>query len=951
MNAPTSTPAFNPGSIVRARDREWVVLPESKGSDLYLRALGSGDDDRVRLLAELEQIEQALFPSPDPADAREGSQQSGQLLRDSMLLKLRAGAGPFRAIGNLAFEPRAYQLVPLLMALRQEVVRLLIADDVGIGKTIEAGLILRELIDRGEVKGFTVLCPPHLCEQWQEELSEKFHLQPVIVSRHTAARLERGLLQSESLFQHYPYTIVSLDYIKSNRRRDEFLISCPDFVIVDEAHTCAQGNAQGRHQRYALLKGLAAKASRNMLLLTATPHSGDEQAFRNLLGLLDPEFATLAKLDDARNPIRKRLALHMVQRRRQDIAEWRDNTQFPDRETGETAYRMQGDWMALFQDVVDYARELVDRAEQLDQLQQRLHWWAALALLRCISSSPAAAVRTLQNRIDRSVQPGANTAQAIETLDELGNRTILDSSDESQDDLEPSAQIEDIPLLQQLISRAESLQGPKADPKLKQLIATLKPMLEAGYRPVVFCRYIPTAHYLAEYLGKAFKAYNVECVTGELHPSEREDRVEALSDREGSPILVATDCLSEGINLQEYFDAIIHYDLAWNPTRHEQREGRVDRFGQRTPVVKALMLYGDNNPVDGAVLKVIIRKAEAIRKALGVSVPMPEDENRVTQAIMQTVLLTRGMDSGMSQMGLGLEFGDSLEDLEHQVDVSWDSAREKAKRNRTIFAQQAIHPDEVLPEWQRMQEVLGNQNDVQRFITQALAALRAPLQPHQQHFRMSWSELPHAIRERLESHGIRRLDHLGFDLPLPRDVVYIHRSHPLVTVLADELAERALESEDLPASERPARRAGAITTNQVQQRVILALLRLRTNLVVEREGNRREMLAEEAVTVVMEGNQPPRQLATQEAVELFNLAPSQNTLPDVRERAVRQALERLQEQQTVLDNIARDHGQQLLQDHRRVRDSERDGRGTFQVNPQLPADILGVYVLMPEVAF
>ena len=216
---------------------------------------------------------------------------------------------------------------------------------------------------------------------------------------------------------------------------------------------------------------------------------------------------------------------------------------------------------------------------------------------------------------------------------------------------------------------------------------------------------------------------------------------------------------------------------------------------------------------------------------------------------------------------------------------------------------------------------------------------------------MSWGELPAAIQQRLEGHGIRRLDQIGFKLPLPRDVAYIHRSHPLVTVLADELAERALESEDLPAADRPARRAGAITTNQVNQRTIIALLRLRTNLVVEREGNRKEMLAEEAVTVVMEGNQMPRQLSTEEAVSLFNLDATQNTTPDVRERAVKQALERLQEQQSALDDIARGHGQQLLQDHRRVRDSEREGRGTFQVNPQLPADILGVYVLMPEVAF
>src|SRR5690606_13033024 len=109
----------------------------------------------------------------------------------------------------------------------------------------------------------------------------------------------------------------------------------------------------------------------------------------------------------------------------------------------------------------------------------------------------------------------------------------------------------------------------------------------------------------------------------------------------------ATDCLSEGINLQEHFDAVVHYDLSWNPTRHEQREGRVDRFGQRRPAVRALMFYGADNPIDGAVLQVILRKADSIRKALGVMVPMPEDESRVTQAIMQSVLLVKNDASGL----------------------------------------------------------------------------------------------------------------------------------------------------------------------------------------------------------------------------------------------------------------------------------------------------------------
>lgn len=948
MNAPVTQTDFTPGSIVKARGREWIVLPESSDTDLYLRPLGSGDDDKVRLLTELENVEAALFPPPSPEEAREGNRQAGLLLRDSLLLKLRAGAGPFRAIGNLAFEPRAYQLVPLLMALRQPIVRLLIADDVGIGKTIEAGLILRELIDRGEIQGFTVLCPPHLCEQWQEELAEKFHLRPEIVSRHSAARLERGLLQSESLFQQYPFTVVSLDYIKSDRRRDEFLNSCPDFVIVDEAHTCVQSSAQSRHQRHALLQGLAENQARHMLLLTATPHSGDDQAFRSLLGLLKPEFAQLERLDDTRNPLRQQLANHLVQRRRQDIAEWRDNTQFPERSVGETAYQMQGEWQALFQDVVDYARELVDRAESLDHVSQRLHWWAALALLRCISSSPAAAVRTLKNRIHNSQKESIT----ISELDNQANRTILDSSDDTQDDLEPDAHLEDIPLLESFLKRAADLYGPKKDPKLKQLVTTLTPMLKEGYRPVVFCRYIATAQYVAEELHKRFPSHSVGCVTGELHPAEREERVLELTQAQGSALLVATDCLSEGINLQDAFDAVIHYDLAWNPTRHEQREGRVDRFGQRSPTVKALMLYGDNNPVDGAVLRVILRKAEAIRKALGVSVPMPEDENRITQAIMQTVLLTRGADSGMSQMGLGFdEPSHSVDDLANHVDVTWESALNKAKRNRTIFAQQAISPEEVLPEWQRMQEVLGSQQDVKRFIKQSLSALRAPLSEQADgRYHLSWDALPRAISQRLESHGITNLRDIGFAMPLPRGTSYIHRSHPLVTVLADELAERALEASDSEI-ERPARRAGAITTAHVKERVVIALLRMRTNLTLVREGTRREMLAEEAVTVVLDGQHPPRSLTTQEAVDWFALEATQNTPPAVRERAVSNALKHLGTHQKALDHIGQEHGQQLLKDHRRVRDAERHGRGSFEVKPQLPIDVLGVYVLMPEVAF
>ncbi len=162
---------FAVGSLVKARGREWVVLPGSDDDMLLLRPLGGTEDEVTGVYRPLEPVEPAAFDLPDPA--RLGDFASCRLLRDAIRLGFRSSAGPFRSFAQLAVEPRPYQLVPLLMALKLDPVRLLIADDVGIGKTVEAGLIARELLDRGEVRRLAVLCPPHLAEQWQAELREQ----------------------------------------------------------------------------------------------------------------------------------------------------------------------------------------------------------------------------------------------------------------------------------------------------------------------------------------------------------------------------------------------------------------------------------------------------------------------------------------------------------------------------------------------------------------------------------------------------------------------------------------------------------------------------------------------------------------------------------------------------------------------------------------------------------
>ena len=266
---------FQVGSLVQTRGREWVVLPDSAEDFLVLRPLGGLDDEIAGVFPSLEEVKPARFELPDPDQA--GDFNSARLLRDAIRLGFRSSAGPFRSFGSIAVEPRPYQLVPLLMALKLDPVRLLIADDVGIGKTIEACLIARELLDRGEIRRIAVLCPPHLAEQWQREMKEKFHIDAVLVLPGTARRLEAQRRHpSESVFERFPFVVVSTDYIKSDRRRDDFIRTCPEFVIVDEAHTCAASTEgrTGQHKRNELIAALSKDPERHLLLVTATPHSG-----------------------------------------------------------------------------------------------------------------------------------------------------------------------------------------------------------------------------------------------------------------------------------------------------------------------------------------------------------------------------------------------------------------------------------------------------------------------------------------------------------------------------------------------------------------------------------------------------------------------------------------------------------------------------------------------------
>ncbi len=737
--------SFAVGALVTARGREWVVQPQSQPDFLILAPLGAGDDEITAVIPTLEQVTPASFPPPQADDA--GPASGAGLLRTALRIGFRASAGPFRSVARLAVEPRAYQLVPLLMALRQETVRMLISDDVGIGKTIEAALIAAELLEQGDARGLAVLCGPALAEQWQGELASKFGIQAELVLPGTIRRLERGLLQGETIFDRFPHLVVSIDFIKRPGLREMFWLGCPDLLIVDEAHTCVTDDqaagARSRMLRHELVKRLAADQSRHLILVTATPHSGKDAAFRNLLALLGPD---LPEVDTDTAEGRERLARHFVQRRRADIRSFLDqSTPFPqDRLTAERPYQLSPAYRALFDDVLHYAREQVQDTEG-GQLTQRVRYWSALALLRAMASSPRAAAATLLTRA---------RAEAVEEADRIGRSAVLDLPDEEtleSADATPGADTDAADddtaqrrRLRRFAARAAELEHGH-DTKLDQVYEVVSELLADGFNPIVFCRFIDTAEYVAEHLERRLSSgYAVAAITGTLPPDERQARIrELVADENRRPVLIATDCLSEGVNLQEWFQAVVHYDLAWNPTRHEQREGRVDRFGQRFPTVRAATVYGTDNGIDGIVLDVLLRKHEQIRRALGISVPVPDRSDDVVQAILEGLLLR---DSPGEQLPLAFEWDTTKRDSLHS---DWDSAAARERRSITKYAHAGIQPDEVARELAEVRASLGTPREVAAFTEEALRSLRADVTISLNALRVATAALPAGLRDRL----------------------------------------------------------------------------------------------------------------------------------------------------------------------------------------------------------
>ncbi|MCP2014388.1 superfamily II DNA or RNA helicase [Deinococcus sp. HSC-46F16] len=521
---------------------------------------------------------------------------------------------PFFAVSASRIDPLPHQLEAVYgVLLKRPRIRFLLADDPGAGKTVMGGLLLKELRYRKLLDRVLIVTPANLTDQWRREMHDKFGETFQVINRDVA-----GLAYGENPWEEENLVVTSVDFAKRDEHLDNLRRVHWDLVIVDESHRLSAtkyGSEIKRSQRYKLGEVLA-QTSAHMLLLTATPHQGDDEKFRLLLELLEPDlFATTGLLREAagkgENPI-------MLRRLKEDMTDFDGKPLFPPRYVHTPQFRLSPSERALYDRVTDYVTKHFRKAWD----DRRRNVGLAMTVLqRRLASSSYAINRSLENRLKR--------LQALrDDVNKLADDPYLGYTEDELEDLpeEERWELEDrlaerltlarnLPQLEAEIRELESL-GREArtlakleqDRKLLELLKVLGKL--NGEKLLVFTEHKDTLNFLVGVLHK--QGYAVTHIDGSMGLEERVGREHEF--RDSAQVMVATEAAGEGINLQ-FCSVMVNYDLPWNPTRLEQRMGRIHRYGQKYEVnIHNLIAEGTR---EGDVLTLVLQKLEVMREQLG----------------------------------------------------------------------------------------------------------------------------------------------------------------------------------------------------------------------------------------------------------------------------------------------------------------------------------------------
>ena len=742
----SSRPRIKPGAVVRCRTRRYLVedvqAPREAGADTVV-AMACMEDQaigqRLTVFLEREIDFEVLGESSWEVVAQRGFDQPRQF--SAYLNTLRwncvtaTDAELFQAPYRAGIDVKAYQLEPLRKALQMPRVGLFIADDVGLGKTIEAGLILREMLLRQRIRRVVISCPPSVLRQWQEEMANRFGLAFTVMDRAYVARVrqERGygtnpwstgsrFLISHALLRNSDYATPLIDWLEQGRGSED-QAPLQSLLILDEAHNAAPAS---NSLRYAIDSGLTrslrdlAPRFEHRIFLSATPHNGHSNSFTALLELLDPARFTRGVPFDQND-----LDAVLVRRLKDDLR--RIGEEFPERIV-EPLRIPRGSLppdtpeLALSRLLQQYRKQRERRllAEGASKRQLNADRLVITNLQKRLLSSVEAFARTLAvyQRTLASQQQQQRAAQ-LELLEGgvSADSELADLSDDEVQALEEAqtraalrqtlaADQSDQALLEQMAQIASEHRN-RPDPRIALLEQWLRQHLCPGLgavsaggdnspdpqwqptRLLIFTDYVDTKRYLErqlrQLLGEREAERRVASFSGGMSEENRERlkaQFNADPDQEPLRILIATDAAREGVNLQNHCRHLIHFDIPWNPSKLEQRNGRIDRKLQQAPQVWCHYFLLEDRPED-RVMEVLVRKTEVIRQELGSLSPLVQ--RQVDEVLEGGIDLEQldalqgqleGMDAAGSERGAllnrareELEAGRRVEALQQQQDA------------------------------------------------------------------------------------------------------------------------------------------------------------------------------------------------------------------------------------------------------------------------------------------
>jgi superfamily II DNA or RNA helicase len=748
----------------------------------------------------------------------EGDGEAFKLTVEAKRIDLAFLFDPMMAVHTSNVDPLPHQITAVYESmLPRQPLRFVLADDPGAGKTIMAGLYIRELIMRADARRILIVAPGSLVEQWREEMFEKFGLEFRVFTKDLEAATPSG-----NPFEDIDHLIVRLDQMARNEDlQDKLCAAGWDLVVFDEAHKLAAhffGNKLEKTGRFKLAEKLGAQ-TRHLLLMTATPHNGKEEDFQLFLSLLDSDRFYGKFRDGVHKVDCSDLIRRMV---KEKLVKFDGTPLFPERRAYTVNYELSNLEAALYEAVTDYVKTEMGKADQLEGKRKGSVGFALTALQRRLASSPEAIFQSLRRRRERlerrlreeqsSARGGRLLAETLagvpEDDDDLNaeeqenlEETLVDQATASQTTAELATEIG---ILQRLEQQAKTLVASGKDRKWDELSRILQnepQMHDAGGRMrkiIIFSEHRDTLNYLHTKIAGVLGGQDaIVVIHGGVH---RDDRRKAEALFRSDPdirVLVATDAAGEGINLQNA-NLMVNYDLPWNPNRLEQRFGRIHRIGQQE--VCHLWNLVAKETREGDVYFRLLEKLRVVSEAL---------KGQVFNVLGEVF-------DGNSLKDMLLEairYGDQPEvraRLSQKIDNALDRENLLSILNRDALAQESMSPERLFAVKEEMEKAEARRLQpyfVRSFFMRGFEALGGSIYPRELD-RFEITHVPAELRERDRlitgrnrrdlAPVLKRYERVCFTKDAVRPVdrpglafaSLIHPGHPLMLSLSDVLLEQ-----------------------------------------------------------------------------------------------------------------------------------------------------------------